>query len=192
MTIARAALLAVLAVACDVGGGGDRTDMMGDPVDPEEGQTGIDGGAGPWDAGVPWDGPKPMPGPEEPPGQGGDQPPIDASPNPPGEPPPEPAPDAHPPTSGTTWSDVDKCNQMCGAYCMKRYLCDGTAESTCRAAIDADNGGPCESRGDTFAQFSQERVESCIDSIQAMSCSAFLDMFNTGSGVPSACQGILN
>jgi len=81
---------------------------------------------------------------------------------------------------------------MCANYCMKRYLCDGTDPEVCRAAIDADNGGPCESRGDTFAGISEDQVQACIDALQGMSCGAFVTMFNTGTGIPAACQGILN
>jgi hypothetical protein len=178
MTFARVALIGLLSCACGGGGGGDRTDGEEPPVGeppaedpPEEAaiDAGLDEPSPAEDAAPP---PAPPPTEEEPP------------PEPP-PPPPEPPPDP-------TWSDVDKCNAMCGAYCSKRYFCDGTPADACRAAIDADNGGPCEGRGHTFADIPQEQVQSCIAALQNMSCADFLSMFNTGAGIPGPCQGILN
>ena len=36
------------------------------------------------------------------------------------------------------------------------------------------------------------QVQGCIDAIEAMSCTDFLHMYNTGEGVPAICKGILS
>jgi hypothetical protein len=98
-------------------------------------------------------------------------------------------PDAAPPQP---WSNVTKCERMCGSYCMRRFVCANVPLEKCRMAIDDAEGGTCEERGDEFRKVSQEKVQACIDAIEAMSCTDFMRMFNTGSGVPAPCHGILS
>ncbi len=80
---------------------------------------------------------------------------------------------------------------MCQAYCVHKYMCDGSSIEECRMAIDEDEGGTCPERDDMFENVEQHEVEACIEAIQDMSCPAFLRMFNTGMGVPQPCHGIL-
>jgi hypothetical protein len=58
-------------------------------------------------------------------------------------------------------------------------------------AIDEADGGTCAERADLFDDISESQVRECIEAIEAMSCSQFLDMFNTGDDVPEECEGIL-
>jgi hypothetical protein len=91
----------------------------------------------------------------------------------------------------TAWSDAEKCENMCQRYCVKRYMCDGSEIDACRMAIDEADGGTCEERAPLFEDIAESRVRACIDAVEAMTCTAFLHMYDTGEGVPSPCHGIL-
>jgi hypothetical protein len=96
-----------------------------------------------------------------------------------------------PPDAAPPWSDATKCENLCQRYCVHKHMCDGSSIDTCRMAIDEADGGTCAERADLFRDIPQAQVEACIDAIEAMSCPAFLRMFNTGEGVPPVCHGIL-
>lgn len=89
------------------------------------------------------------------------------------------------------WNDRQKCEHMCQAYCVHKSMCDGSEVADCREALDESDGGTCAERAELFAEITQQRVEACIAVVEAMSCPAFLHMYNYGTGVPSECNGIL-
>lgn len=94
------------------------------------------------------------------------------------------------PATPAVWTNVDKCNQVCGAYCAVRQRCDGTPRDVCRMDIDDANGGTCTERAPLFDEVSQEQVQRCMAALAQLSCAQFERMFNTGEGVPAECQGI--
>jgi len=91
----------------------------------------------------------------------------------------------------TRWTNVEKCNNMCESYCVKRELCDGTPIEECRMAIDDADGGTCAERADLFADIPESQVRACIAAINEMTCPEFVRMINTGESVPQPCHGIL-
>jgi hypothetical protein len=105
-------------------------------------------------------------------------------------PPPPPKADAAPPPAA--WTDQQKCENMCQSYCVHRYNCDGTPITECRMAIDDADGGTCVQRAYLFSDISESQVQACIDAINAMSCTDFERMYNTGAGMPTSCKGILS
>jgi hypothetical protein len=101
-----------------------------------------------------------------------------------------PRPDAAPPPP-PPWTDFEKCENMCQSYCLHKSTCDGSSVAQCRMHINDADGGTCEERAYLFANIPQSHVEACIDAVDAMSCPAFLHMYNTGQGIPAPCVGIL-
>jgi len=96
------------------------------------------------------------------------------------------------PDAAVAWSNTEKCENMCQSYCVHKYMCDGSSIDECRMAIDEADGGTCEERAGLFKDIPQSQVEACIDAIEAMTCPEFLNMYNTGEGVPAPCHGILS
>jgi hypothetical protein len=90
------------------------------------------------------------------------------------------------------WSDAEKCDHMCMAYCVRENMCDGGAILACRMALDHADGGTCMERAKLFTPVPQAQVEACIDAIDAMTCPAFLELYDSGKGVPAPCVGILS
>lgn len=99
--------------------------------------------------------------------------------------------DPEPQTPGV-WSNAQKCEHVCAAYCAVRGRCDGTSHDQCRMELDEADGGTCAERAALFDEVEQTQVQRCIDAVAAMSCDAFEEMFDTGKGVPEACRGILS
>lgn len=96
------------------------------------------------------------------------------------------------PVTPASWTNVQKCEHVCAAYCGVRERCDGTAHDVCRMELDEADGGTCAERAGLFDEVPQDQVERCIEAVKAMSCEAFERMFNTGAGVPAECDGILS
>jgi len=99
--------------------------------------------------------------------------------------------DVAPPPPPKSWSDQQKCENMCQGYCVQRQMCDGTSVDRCRMTIDQADGGTCARRAHLFENLSEQEVQACIDAIAAMACPDFLYMYSTGRGIPGACEGIL-
>jgi hypothetical protein len=89
------------------------------------------------------------------------------------------------------WSDSQKCANMCQSYCLHKNMCDNSSIEACRMALDHADGGTCVERANLFHPIPQQQVEDCIAAVQAMGCVDFLRMYDTGTGVPASCQGIL-
>ena len=99
--------------------------------------------------------------------------------------------DAFPDAPVAVWSDAEKCENMCQAYCVHKSMCDGSSVDACRMTLDEENGGTCQQRAGLFDEVPQSQVQACIDAIAAMSCPAFLHLYDTGEGMPPPCDGIL-
>jgi hypothetical protein len=96
------------------------------------------------------------------------------------------------PAAPAAWTDQEKCENICQSYCVHKSGCDGSSIPACRMAIDHADGGTCVVRARLFRDIAEEQVQECIDAVDAMSCPAFLDMYDTGANVPAPCAGILS